>query len=203
MALPKINLPISELILPSTGEKTKYRPFSVAEEKILLVAQESNDAEQEVLAMKQIISNCLIEKDVEEARLSSKLALDMREIDVSRDASHTNEIKVNDEYTLFLKYPSINEFIKIVGMNNEDPLVNYFVMISCLDTLASEDEVHNFKDYSDEDIETFMDSLGGDVIRGITLFFESMPKIRKELPYTNSEGKVNTFVVEGTRSFFI
>jgi hypothetical protein len=47
-----------------------------------------------------------------------------------------------------------------------------------------------------------MDSLGGDVIRGITLFFETMPKIRKELPYTNSEGKEQTFVVEGTRSFF-
>ena len=69
MALPKINLPISELILPSTGEKTKYRPFSVAEEKILLVAQEEDNAEQEVLAMKQIISNCLIEKDVEELAL--------------------------------------------------------------------------------------------------------------------------------------
>jgi hypothetical protein len=233
MALPKINLPISELILPSTGEKTKYRPFSVAEEKILLVAQEADDAEQEVLAMKQIISNCLIEKDVEELALFDfeyvylslrarsvdnlakfkikdpdtdeeiELELDMREIDIARDETHTNEIKVNDEYTLFLKYPSINEFIKIVGMNGDDPLVNYFVMISCLDTLASEDEVHSFKDYSDEDIESFMDSLGGDVIRGITLFFETMPKIRKELPYTNSEGKENTFVVEGTRSFFI
>ena len=54
MALPKINLPISELTLPSNGAKIKYRPFTVKEEKILLVAQESGETENEVLAMKQI-----------------------------------------------------------------------------------------------------------------------------------------------------
>ena len=69
MALPKIDLPISEIILPSSGEKVKYRPFSVAEEKVLLVAQESGEAEQEVLAMKQIINNCLVDYDVEDLAL--------------------------------------------------------------------------------------------------------------------------------------
>ena len=39
-----------EMVLPSSGEKIKYRPFTVKEEKILLVAQESQDPEQEILA---------------------------------------------------------------------------------------------------------------------------------------------------------
>ena len=43
MALPKINTPTYELVVPSTNEKIKYRPFLVKEEKILLIAQESND----------------------------------------------------------------------------------------------------------------------------------------------------------------
>lgn len=232
MALPKIDLPISEIILPSTGEKVRYRPFSVAEEKVLLVAQEADDATQEVLAMKQIINNCLIDYDVEKLALFDfeyiylvlrsksvdniakfivtdpdteekvELEFDMGDVEFTKDPAHTKEVRVNDEYTLYLKYPSINEFVKIVGMNNEDPLVNYFVMISCLDTLASEDEVHNFADYSEEEIEQFMDGLTGDVIKQITTFFETMPKIRKELKYTNKEGKEQTFVVEGTRSFF-
>ena len=66
MALPKIELPIGELTLPSTGEKVKYRPFTVKEEKILLVGQQSDDPELELLSAKQVIGNCLIEKDVDE-----------------------------------------------------------------------------------------------------------------------------------------
>ena len=64
MGLPKIDLPIFELELPSTGEKIKYRPFTVKEEKILLVAQESNDASQEIMAVKQVVNNCLMEIEV-------------------------------------------------------------------------------------------------------------------------------------------
>ena len=41
MALPKINTPTYELVVPSTNEKIKYRPFLVKEEKILLIASES------------------------------------------------------------------------------------------------------------------------------------------------------------------
>lgn len=232
MALPKIDLPIGELTLPSNGDKIKYRPFTVKEEKILLVAQEAGDAEAEVIAMKQIINNCLIDYSIEDIALfdfeyvylllrsksvdnmakfvikdpdtneNVELELDMSEIEVARDPKHTNEIIINDDYTLFLKYPNVDSFIRIVSMNEEDPLSNYFVMVACLDTLASEDEVHDFSEYSSEEVETFMDGLSGDVIRQITTFFETMPKIRKELPYTNSEGKEQTFVVEGTRSFF-
>ena len=39
MQLPKIDLPIYEMILPSTGEKIKFRSFTVKEEKILLIAK--------------------------------------------------------------------------------------------------------------------------------------------------------------------
>jgi len=61
MSLPKIDLPIFELELPSTGKKVKYRPFTVKEEKILLVAQESKEPEQTILSVKQIVNNCLID----------------------------------------------------------------------------------------------------------------------------------------------
>jgi hypothetical protein len=43
MSLPKIDLPLFELTVPSSGKKVKYRPYNVREEKILLVAQESDD----------------------------------------------------------------------------------------------------------------------------------------------------------------
>ena len=59
MALPKIQSPLFDLTIPSTKKKVQFRPFTVKEEKILLVAQESKDINQIVLAIKQIINNCV------------------------------------------------------------------------------------------------------------------------------------------------
>ena len=47
-----------------------------------------------------------------------------------------------------------------------------------------------------------MDNMSGDVIKKVTKFFETMPKLRQELKYTNSKGDEKTFVVEGMRTFF-
>ena len=58
MGLPKIDMPLFETKIVSTGEKIKFRPFTVKEEKILLIAQETRESDQIILAMKQIISNC-------------------------------------------------------------------------------------------------------------------------------------------------
>jgi len=58
MALPKINAPTYELKIPSTGQKVKYRPFLVKEEKILLMAIEDGSVAMMSKAMKDIISAC-------------------------------------------------------------------------------------------------------------------------------------------------
>ena len=62
MALPKLNSPIFELILPSSGKEVKYRPFLVKEQKLLLMAIESKEQKEMLRAMKQIINNCAIDK---------------------------------------------------------------------------------------------------------------------------------------------
>ena len=58
MALPKLNVPVYEAVLPSTEKLIKYRPFLVKEEKLLLTAQESGE-EAVLPAVKQIIKNCV------------------------------------------------------------------------------------------------------------------------------------------------
>ena len=58
MALPKITTPIYELKIPSTGQKVKYRPFLVKEEKILLMAIEDGSVTAMSKAMNNIISDC-------------------------------------------------------------------------------------------------------------------------------------------------
>lgn len=233
MGLPKIDLPIFEMELPSTGEKIKYRQYTVKEEKILLVAQESKEPAAEILAMKQVVNNCLLDKEVTDLAMFDleyvhlvlrsksvdnkmafsikdpdteedvKLELDVDKVILRRPEDHSNEIRINSDFVLYLKYPSIDAFLKIVEMSANDPLINYFMMISCLDKIASEDEVFYFKDYTQEEIDTFMDGLAGDTIAYIQRFFETMPRLRHELKYKNKNGDEKTFVLEGLRSFFI
>ena len=62
MALPKIKSPIFELTLPSTNTPVKYRPFLVKEQKILLMALESQEQGEMFRAIKQIIGNCAIDE---------------------------------------------------------------------------------------------------------------------------------------------
>jgi hypothetical protein len=62
MALPKLEVQIYELTVPSTDEKIKYRPFLIKEEKILLIAMESGANEDVIQAVKQIVSECTFNK---------------------------------------------------------------------------------------------------------------------------------------------
>ena len=68
MALPKINTPIFELTLSSTGQSVQYRPFLMKEQKILLLALESGEPKAIMTAVKQIINNCAI-GDIETDKL--------------------------------------------------------------------------------------------------------------------------------------
>jgi hypothetical protein len=71
MPLPKIATPTYELTIPSTNKKIKYRPFLVKEEKILLLAMESNDAKEIAESVKNVINNCIITRGVKVDNLST------------------------------------------------------------------------------------------------------------------------------------
>ena len=64
MPLPKISTPTYELVLPSTGKKVKYRPFLVREEKILILALESENTKQITTAIKSILKECISTRGV-------------------------------------------------------------------------------------------------------------------------------------------
>jgi hypothetical protein len=233
MPLPKIDLPLYELKLPSTGSKIHYKPFTVKEEKILLTAQQSKDPDQIVTAIKQIINNCVVDYDMEKLALFDleyliinirsksvdnsvefeiedpdtnekiKLELNLEDVKIHRDENHTNEIKLDDTYTLFLKYPSIDLFSKILKEETITQEKSFEILISCIDKLASEDDVYNFKDFTKKQVDDFVESLQSDVIKKIKLFFDTMPKVRHEIPYINSNGDEKTFTIQGTQSFFM
>jgi|TARA_B100001059_G_scaffold36976_2_gene29956 hypothetical protein len=69
MPLPKIATPTYELELPSTGETIKYRPFLVKEEKLLVIALESEDTKQISTAIRAVIKNCILTKGIKVEQL--------------------------------------------------------------------------------------------------------------------------------------
>tara|TARA_R110000772_G_scaffold167154_2_gene278795 strand:+ start:555 stop:1274 length:720 start_codon:yes stop_codon:yes gene_type:complete len=71
MGLPKISTPIYELEIPSLKKKIRYRPFLVKEEKILIIALESEDSKQIANAVKTVISNCILSKGIKVEDLST------------------------------------------------------------------------------------------------------------------------------------
>ena len=71
MPLPKIATPTYELEVPSLKKVIKYRPFLVKEEKILIIAMESQDNKQIGNAVKEVISNCILTKGIKVDDLST------------------------------------------------------------------------------------------------------------------------------------
>jgi hypothetical protein len=233
MALPKIDLPMYELKLPSNDKKVKFRPFTVKEEKILLIAQETKEPGQIINAVKQVVNNCLIDYDIDNLALFDlefllinirsrsidnlvkfnikdpdtddevQLELDLSKVKVKKNDNHTNKIQLDDTYTLFLKYPNIDVFFDFLTQESPSAEKNLEIMISCMDKLVSSEDVFNFKDFSKSEVDDFVESLNADAVKKMREFFDTIPKIRHEIPYKNKNGEDKTFVIEGTQTFFI
>lgn len=231
MALPKIDQPIFTMIMPSTQKKVKYRPFTVKEEKILLIAQESKDVEQSINAIKQIITNCVFDVDVDNMPLFDleyclitirsksvnneieftvndpdteervKLALDLNKMNVVFNENHKNVIEVSPNMHLKMRYPTLTEMQALVNSNDKEAMFN--AMVSCMETLVNEEEVYKLSESSDEELLEFVDSLSTEAIQNVRQFFDTMPKLRHEIKYVNKNDDEKTFVLEGMDNFFI
>tara|TARA_R100000231_G_scaffold12993_1_gene14527 strand:+ start:158 stop:871 length:714 start_codon:yes stop_codon:yes gene_type:complete len=71
MPLPKISTPTYGLTIPSSNKKIKYRPFLVKEEKILIIAMESQDDKQIAEAVKDVLGSCILTKGISVDKLST------------------------------------------------------------------------------------------------------------------------------------
>lgn len=232
MGLPKIELPLFELEIPSTKAKFKYRPFTVKEEKILLIAQESGELSQIVLAVKQIIQNCVYGIDVEKLavfdleyillnlRIKSvnnaakfnitdpdtdetvELELDLENIKILKKEESTPNVYISDESYLVMRYPSINEVLLLQKEESGESDI-IDIMVSCIDNIVNGEEVFKTEDFTQQEMYDFLESLPSTVIGDIENFFSNMPSLRHEIKYKNSEGNEKTFVIEGLNSFFL
>jgi len=144
MPLPKISTPTYELELPSTGQTIKYRPFLVREEKLLVLALESEDTKQITSAIKTVIKNCIETKGIKVEALPTfdieYLFLNIRGKSVGEEIE-VNIICPDDEETAVLvkidvdsiqvqKNPDHNNKIKLddsIMMEMKYPSLDQFI----------------------------------------------------------------------------
>ena len=175
MPLPTISTPTYELTLPSSNRKIKYRPFLVKEEKILILAMESQDSKAIARAVKDVISKCILSKGIKVEKLATfdieylflnirgksvgehievmvtcpddgktqvPMSINIDDIKVQKDKGHSTDIKLDEQYTLRMKYPSLSEFIKTNFDNVNDMKVDdtFDLIAQCIDQVYTEEE---------------------------------------------------------------
>ena len=238
MPLPKIATPTYELELPSTGKSIKYRPFLVKEEKVLVIALESEDTKQITNAIKAVLKNCVLTKGVKVETLPTfdieflflnirgksvgeeievnivcpddeetnvPVFIDLDSIQVQRSDDHTNQIKLDDDLMMEMKYPSLEQFIKNnFDFDEKNQMDQSFDLIAtCIDKIYNEDEVWATADCTKKEVKDFLESMNSSQFKEIEKFFESMPKLKHTIEVTNPNTKVKSEVVlEGLASFF-
>ncbi len=225
MALPKINTPTYELELPSTGEKIKYRPFLVKEQKLLLMAQETGKEEEIANVMGDLVESCTFGKidsklspifDVEYLflRIRGKSVGETVELIVTcpDDEKTQVNVKINlEDIDVNMLDNHTNEIqlldnCKIIfrypilsdmkGLTSDNNVKNVFgIMNKCVTEIHYGDDVYTKSDMTDKEIDDFVDQLTGDQFEKITEFFNSMPKLRHVINVTNPKTKKKNEIV--------
>jgi len=162
MPLPKIATPTYELELPSTGKKIKYRPFLVKEEKILIMALESEDMKQITDAIVKTLNDCILTRGIKVSNLATfdieYLFLNVRaksvgeSVEVVVTCPDDNETTVQMEIYIdsikVKKDKSHNNIIKLddtLSMKMKYPSINQFIE-SNFELVNTEDEVKKSMD---------------------------------------------------------
>lgn len=239
MPLPKISTPTYELELPSTGKKIKYRPFLVKEEKILIIALETEDTKQISNAIVQILSDCILTRGVKVSDLSTfdieylflnvraksvgetvevnvtcpddgettvQMEIELDSIKVKKDPSHSNIIRLDDNLSMKLKYPSLDQFVENnfeVADGDNDVDKSLTMITSCIDIVYDSEESWNASDCSKKELKEFVEQMNTKQFKEIENFFVTMPKLSHTVKVKNPNTKVESEVVlEGLVSFF-
>ena len=238
MPLPTIATPTYELELPSSGKKIKYRPFLVKEEKLLVLALESEDTKEISTAIKAVLKNCIQTRGIKVEHLPTfdieflflnirgksvgeeielnliapddgvtpvPVTLDIDDIKIQKPEGHTNQIKLDKNLMMEMKYPSLNEFIKNNFDFEGDPGMeeSFELIASCIEKIYNEEEVWSTSDCTKKEIVDFLEQMNSKQFKEIEGFFSTMPKLSHEVEITNPKTKVkSTVVLEGLSSFF-
>ena len=134
-------------------------------------------------------------------KVNSKIYID--EIKVKKPKNHKSDIKIDDTYTMRLKYPTLDQFIESNFSLDKQDDTSFDIVASCMDMVFSEDEAWEAKDCTKKELIGFLEQLNSTQFREIEKFFDTMPKLSHEIEVENPDTKVkSTVTLEGLANFF-
>ena len=238
MPLPKIATPTYSMVLPSLEKEINYRPFLVKEEKLLVLALESEDTKQITQAIKAVLKSCVQTKGIkiealptfdieylflnirgksvgehievmvtcpDDEKTQVPMSINIDDIKIKKEKDHSTDISLDGTYTLRMKYPSLNEFIKnnfgtVESMSVDD---TFDLIASCIDQVYSDEESWTSDECTKKELSDFVESLNSSQFKLVENFFLTMPKLSHKIKVTNPNTKVESDVtIEGLQSFF-
>ena len=225
MALPKLDTPKYQLTLPSTGEKIEYRPFLVKEQKIILMAQESQDENQILNAVGDLVNSCTF--GIIDAKKSPTFDIEYIFLKIrSRSVGETTSINVvcpDDNKTQVPVKINLDEIelltnkdhktniqltdkftlnfryplmSDLYGIDANDTTETSFALINkCVTSIQYGDEIYNRVDMTDAELNDFLEQMNSKQFAEVMDFFNGMPKLRHIIKVTNPKTKVQSEVV--------
>lgn len=225
MALPKLDTPKYQLTLPSTGEKIEYRPFLVKEQKIILMAQESQDENQILNAVGDLVNSCTF--GIIDAKKSPTFDIEYIFLKIrSRSVGETTSINVvcpDDNKTQVPVKINLDEIelltnkdhktniqltdkftlnfryplmSDLYGIDANDTTETSFALINkCVTSIQYGDEIYNRVDMTDAELNDFLEQMNSKQFAEVMDFFNGMPRLRHIIKVTNPKTKVQSEVV--------
>lgn len=238
MNLPKIDVPIFSVELPSTKEKVTFRPFLVKEQKLFLMNAENNDSKETINVIRQVLKNCVISSididalpvfDLEYLFLNlrarsisevvnlkykcnntvedkvcgtvNEININVLEIKPTVYPEHTNKIQLTDNVGICMKYPTFEMLNEMAGKSEGDVIME--TIYNSIDYIYDNESVYQAKDISKKEIEDFIDNIQQKDLEKLRVFFDTMPKIKKEIEYKCKKCDYQEkIILEGIQDFF-
>jgi len=231
MALPQLNTAKYTTMVPSLNKEVTFRPYLVKEEKILMLAMESQDNKQIMRAVKDVIKACVLDEinveklamfDIEALFLALRSKSVGEKVDVRlkcTNCEHLNDISIDldeivlpdgaidpviqltDDVGVTMRYPSIND---VEGMNQEGGVKEMMKIIAiCIENIFDADSVYSSDSYSEKELNEFIDGLNSGQFQKISKFFEDLPAITHNVKFNCvSCSEKNDVELKGIASFF-
>lgn len=235
MAIPLLNSsPKYSLVVPSSGQEVRYRPFLVKEQKVLLIAYESQDKKQIINAILDTVASCCDDLNTKElttfdvdyifTQIRAKSVGEKVDLRITCDACNEDNdyqlnlediqvdggekervIEITDEIAVKLKYPDYAKFLSsdvlLESKSESETLME--IIISCIDSILTEDESIKVKDEPKAEVVKFVDSMTSAQFEKITDFIQKMPTLSHEVKFKCEHcGADNNRKLSGLDDFF-
>ena len=139
-------------------------------------------------------------------KTSVQMTIDLDTIKIKRDKTHKDTIKIDDNLSMKMRYPSMDQFIESnfdTSTQGDDIKTTLDMIISCIDTIYTEEESWSGADSSKKELQEFIEQLNSKQFKAIENFFTTMPKLSHKVKVKNpNTGVESEVILEGLAAFF-